>query len=69
LSKDLSEVVFRRSVGHDVHDGHQLPEADGAVPVLVVHVEDPLGQLVTLASGETLAEQGPENMVGMNQYP
>ena len=60
-SKDFSEVVLRRSVGHDVHDGHQLPEADGAVPVLVVHVEDPLGQLVALTPGEeALAEQSPE---------
>ncbi len=59
-SKNFSQVVFRRSVGHDVHDGHQLPEADGAVPVLVVHVEDTLGQLVAVAAGVTFCEEGPE---------
>ena len=55
----FSEIVFRCSIGHDVHNGHELPEADGPVPVLVVHVEHPLGQFVAVFAGETLTEKGP----------
>ena len=46
--EDLFQIRFRRSVGHDVEDDHELPEVDVAVPVRVVHSEDVLLQLLSV---------------------
>ena len=57
---DLSEVLLRRPVGHDVHDGHELLEGDAAVSVGVVHVENSLLQDVKVLRRKTGLHDGAE---------
>jgi len=58
--EDLLQVGFRRSVGHDVEDDHELPEVDVPVPVGVVHSEDVLLQLLSVRVGVAGLHHVPE---------
>ena len=58
--EDLLEVLLGGAVGHDVHDDHELGEADAAVAVVVVHVEDALLQPLQVAPRVAGPHQVPE---------
>ena len=59
-AEDLPEVLLGRAVGHDVHDDHELGEADAAVAVLVVHVEYALLQPLQVPPRVARPHQQPE---------
>ena len=59
-SENLAQVFLGRPRGHDIHHSHELPEADGAILVLIIEVKEPFFDLLIVLGRITVAHHLPK---------